>query len=101
MHSLINENIDQIRQLCIEHNVRGLFAFGSIVQGPFSEDSDIDLLVSFTPMDYGDYADNYFILDDKFEALFNRPVDLIKEKTLSNPYFNVSVNKTKTKLYGN
>ena len=101
MHFLINENMNQIRQLCIEHNVKGLFAFGSIVRGTFSEDSDIDLLVSFTPMDYGDYADNYFILADKFEALFNRPVDLITEKSLSNPYFIKSLNKTKTKLYGN
>lgn len=101
MHSLIDEKMDQIRQLCIEHNVKRLFAFGSIVHGTFSEDSDIDLIVSFTPMDYGDYADNYFSLADKFEALFNRPVDLITEKSLSNPYFIESVNKTKTRLYGN
>ena len=78
-----------------------VIAFGSIVMGTFSEESDIDLLVSFTPMDYGDYADNYFILADKFEALFNRPVDLITEKSLSNPYFIESVNRTKTRLYGN
>jgi predicted nucleotidyltransferase len=101
MNSLINENIDQIRQLCIEHNVKGLFAFGSIVTDKFSEDSDIDLIVSFKPMDFGDYADNYFVLADKFEALFNRPVDLITENSLSNPYFIETVNKTKTKLYGN
>jgi predicted nucleotidyltransferase len=101
MHALIDENINQIRQLCIEHHVKGLFAFGSIVQGTFSEESDIDLIVSFTPMDFGDYADNYFILADKFEALFNRSVDLITEKSLSNPYFIESVNKTKTRLYGN
>ena len=51
-------------------------------------------------MSYGDYADTYFILADKFEKLFHRPVDLLTEKSLSNPYFIETVNKTKTRIYG-
>ncbi len=39
----------------------------------FNDQSDIDLLISFMPMDYGDYADTYFDLADKFENLFQRP----------------------------
>jgi len=50
-------------------------------------------------MDHGDYADNYFDIVDKFEDLFRRPVDLVTDKSLSNPYFIDSVNKTKTLLY--
>ena len=51
-------------------------------------------------MDYGDYADTYFDLADKFESLFQRPVDLVTDKSLSNPYFIDSVNQTKTLIYG-
>jgi len=47
-------------------------------------------------MDYGDYADTYFDLADKIENLFQRPVDLVTDKSLSNPYFIDSINKTKT-----
>ena len=100
MNALLSDNIDQIRKLCIDHNVKTLYAFGSVASDGFNKDSDVDLLVSFNPMDYGDYADNYFLLADKFESLFNRPVDLVTEKSLSNPYFIDSVNRTKTMLYG-
>ena len=84
----------------MDHNVKTLFAFGSVASKRFTKDSDIDLLVSFKPMESGDYADNYFILAEKFESLFDRPVDLVTENSLSNPYFIDSVNRTKTMLYG-
>ncbi len=82
------------------HNVQSLFVFGSACTDNFSNKSDIDLLVTFIPMEYGDYADTYFELADKFENLFQRPVDLVTDKSLSNPYFIHSVNQTKTLLYG-
>jgi predicted nucleotidyltransferase len=84
----------------VKHNVKTLFAFGSVATDGFNKDSDVDLPVSFNPMDYGDYADNYFILIDKSVLLFNRPVGLVTEKSLSNPYFIDSVNPTKTMLHG-
>ena len=100
MQSLLSDNIDKIKSLCIAHNVKSLFAFGSICTDRFTDNSDVDLLISFKPMDYGDYADTYFNLAEKFEDLFHRPVDLVTDKSLSNPYFIDSVNQTKTLLYG-
>lgn len=99
MNRLIRNNIEEIRTLCKTHNVRSLFAFGSACSGNLTKQSDIDLLISFKPMDYGDYADTYFELADKFEQLFKRPVDLVTNNSLSNPYFIESVNKNKTLLY--
>ena len=78
------------------HNVRSLFAFGSVCTEKFNDSSDIDLLISFMPKDYGDYADTYFVLADKFGDLFQRQVDLVTEKSLSNPYLIDSINQTKT-----
>ena len=100
MQRLITDNIDKIKALCMMHNVRSLYAFGSVCTDKFSESSDVDLLISFIPMDYGDYAETYFNLADQFENLFKRPVDLVTEKSLSNPYFIDSINQTKTLLYG-
>jgi len=100
MHHLLNENIDNIKAICQSHNVKSLFAFGSICTDRFNEKSDVDLLISFNPMDYGDYADTYFELADKFEELFHRSVDLVTEKSLSNPYFIESINRNKTLIYG-
>ena len=81
------------------HNVKRLFAFGSVCTDNFDIKSDIDLLVAFNPMDHAEYADAYFELAEKFEKLFKRQVDLVTEKSLKNPYFIESVNKTKTLLY--
>ena len=100
MNRLVSDNMDKIEALCIMHNVKTLYAFGSVCTDRFNEKSDIDLLISFNPMEYGDYADTYFNLADKLESLFNRSVDLVTDKSLSNPYFIESVNKTKTLLYG-
>lgn len=100
MHRLLIDNIDKIKMLCMEHNVKSLFAFGSVCTDMFNDESDIDLLISFNSMDYGDYADTYFVLADKFESLFHRSVDLVTDKSLSNPYFIDSVNQTKTLIYG-
>ena len=100
MHRILRDNIERIRALCLDHNVNSLFAFGSVCTDKFNDTSDIDLLISFNPMDYGDYADSYFNLVDKFEDLFHRHVDLVTDKSLSNPYFIDSINETKTLLYG-
>ena len=99
MQSLVTENLETIKTLCIMHNVKRLFAFGSVCTDNFDNKSDIDLLVAFNPMEHGEYADTFFELAEKFEKLFNRQVDLVTEKSLKNPYFIESVNKTKTLLY--
>ncbi len=99
MQRLLLDNIHQIKALCVDYNVKSLFAFGSVCTDRFNETSDVDLLISFKPMDYGDYADTYFDLAEKFENLFLRHVDLVTDKSLSNPYFIDSVNQTKTLLY--
>lgn len=100
MNKIIHDNLDKIKSLCEKNQIKTLFAFGSVCTEKFDDESDIDLLISFKPMDYGDYADTYFNLVDKFEELFQRQVDLITEKSLSNPYFIDSINQTKTLLYG-
>jgi predicted nucleotidyltransferase len=97
MQRLLSDNMDKIKALCMTHNVKNLSAFGT---DRFNDKSDVDLLVSFNPMDYGDYADAYFELAENFEKLFHRQVDLVTDKSLKNPYFIDSVNQTKTLLYG-
>ncbi|MDZ7605815.1 MAG: nucleotidyltransferase domain-containing protein [Cyclobacteriaceae bacterium] len=100
MNKILTNHLPTIAALCKEHNIKSLFAFGSVVNDSFTDASDIDLLVSFFPMDYSDYADNYFEVAEKLERIFDRPIDLITDKSLHNPYFIDSVNKSKILLYG-
>ena len=100
MNNVIDKNIDKIIEICKQHNILTLFVFGSVLTENFTENSDIDLLVSFKPLELGEYADNYFKTAESFEKVFNRPVDLITDKSLNNPYFINSVNATKKLIYG-
>lgn len=99
MQRILTDNIDSLKALCMAYNVKSLHAFGSVCTDKFDENSDIDLLISLNQMDYGDYADTYFELVDKFESVFNRHVDLVTDKSLGNPYFIESINQTKTPIY--
>ena len=100
MRQILANNLGKITALCKASNVKSLYAFGSVCTDKFSDSSDVDLLISFQPMDFGDYADTYFVVADELEKIFQRPVDLITDKSLSNPYFIESVNQSKVQLYG-
>jgi predicted nucleotidyltransferase len=47
-----------------------------------------------------DYADNYFDFKFSLEDIFNRPVDLLEEQAIKNPYFKQVVNQSKELVYG-
>ena len=99
---LIELNLQRIIDLCREHKVKSLAVFGSILTDRFNDDSDVDLLVDFEPIDHEkfDYVSNYFDFRDALEMLFKRKVDLIEEKGLRNKYFIANVNRTKQMIYG-
>jgi len=76
-----------------------LEVFGSAVTESFDPDtSDLDFIVDFADRSPG-YADRYLAFAEALEGLFNRNVDLVTERSLSNPYFTDSVDKTRMVLY--
>lgn len=100
MHRSIEENLEKLQVLCQQHHVKELSLFGSATGPDFnSETSDLDFLVSFQPMNPAEHADAWFGLQEDLEALFNRSVDLIESKPLTNPYFLQSLKETQVQLY--
>lgn len=99
MNRILKDHLEDLKALCLQYNVKSLYAFGSVCTAKFDEKSDIDFLISFRPMDYVEYAETYFELTEKLESLFKRPVDLVTDKSLGNPYFIESINQTKTPIY--
>ena len=70
MHRILIDNIENLKAVCLKYPVKSLYAFGSVCTEKFNDESDIDLLISLKPMDYGDDADTYFELVEKFENIF-------------------------------
>lgn len=77
-----------------------LYAFGSIVNKSFSENSDIDLLVKFGKIDLSEYFDNYMDLKEALEKLLQRRVDLVEVQTVKNPILKNSIERSKKLIYG-
>jgi predicted nucleotidyltransferase len=91
----------ELEQICRRYRVRRLDLFGSAASGlDRPGESDLDFLVDFEPLAAGAYADTYFGLHEALEALFGRPVDLVVDAAIRNPYFRQSVEQTRVLLYG-
>ena len=100
MQLLIKNKMSELTKLCQLLNIQRMKVFGSAVSDTFKEDSDIDFLISFSEkLSIEEYTENYFELHYRLRKLFNREIDIVTERTLSNPYFIESINKTKELIY--
>ena len=89
----------EINKLCLHNKVKSLFVFGSVLSDRFTENSDIDLVVDIDSIDPFDYAEYYFNLKFALQDLFRRPIDLLENKALHNPYILQNIDRTKTLVY--
>jgi predicted nucleotidyltransferase len=100
MLSIIEENKDKLIDLCIAHNVKELFIFGSALTDQFNEDSDIDFAVilneNLSPIEYGE---TFLNLLNELKEIFNRNIDLVSYRVIKNPIFKEELDRTKISLY--
>jgi len=99
-NNLIELYIKDITTLCKTHKVKSLYAFGSVLTDKFNNESDVDLIVDFQPLDVLDYGDNYYDLKFSLENVLNRKIDLLEQKAIKNPYFLETLNQNKKMIYG-
>lgn len=99
MNKIISDKVEELKKLCNAYSVKSMYAFGSVCTDRFNDKSDIDFLISFDNLSIEQYTDNYFDLHYKLENLFNRKIDLLTDKSLSNPYFITGVEQTKKLIY--
>ena len=100
MNPLLVQHQSQIDDLCRQYRVRRLELFGSAAANRDRPgESDLDFLVEFEPFPDGGYADAYFGLHEALETLFGRPVDLVVDSAIKNPYFRQSVDETKVLVF--
>jgi predicted nucleotidyltransferase len=99
MDKIVTDRIDELKRLCNTYNVKSMYVFGSVCTDKFNDNSDIDILISFETLSIDQYTDNYFDLHYKLQDLFGRKIDLLTEKSLSNPYFIKGLEQTKQLIY--
>ena len=100
MTKFIERHREEVATLCRRAHARRLDIFGSAVRDDFDPvTSDLDFLVEFDDLSPTQYAEAYFVLKESLEGLFGKPVDLITEANLENPYFRDRVESERLPLY--
>jgi predicted nucleotidyltransferase len=100
VNPIIEKRKNEIIQICQTLKVKRLYLFGSVMNENFREDSDIDFLISFKDnLSIQEYTNNFFALHYKLRELLNRDIDIVTERTLSNPYFIASIDESKELIY--
>ena len=100
MIAAIEKDIAAIHTLCRQHKVRKLYAFGSVLTNAFGANSDVDLIVDFETIPLDVYADNYFDFKFGLQDILKRPIDLLEEQAIKNPYFKEAVESQRELVYG-
>ena len=88
-----------LTQLCLQNKVKSLYAFGSVLTNRFNNDSDIDMVVDIDSTNPLEYAECYFKLKFALQDLFNRPVDLLENKSIRNSYLRQEIDNSKQLIY--
>lgn len=101
MVALTEQNRAALVHLCRHYRVERLYMFGSAVSDHFDATySDLDFLVRFADRKpSGEYAERYLGFAEDLERLFHRPVDLLTEQSIRNPYLRREIESTRRLIY--
>lgn len=100
MLNLIERHKAEIASICRRFHVRRLDVFGSAARGGDFDAarSDVDLLVTYLPGHPPDIA-AYQDLRDALAELLERPVDLVMESAVENPFIRAGIERSRQPVY--
>lgn len=97
-HEDINISEDVLADFCRRRQVTEFALFGSALRNDFRPDSDIDVLVTFSP----DARHSLFDLaemETELERMLGRRVDLVEKAGIRNPFRRHTILKSSKILY--
>ena len=98
MHISISQSRQAITQLCENLAVRRLDLFGSASQTGV-EAHDFDFIVELFPNQPASQARRCIALAEGLETLLGKPVDLVTQRSIRNPYFAQAVRGQRVPVY--
>jgi predicted nucleotidyltransferase len=91
-------NYDDIVHICEKYRINELSIFGSSIRDSFTQNSDVDILVSFnknSEITLFDIMD----LEEEFSQLIKRDVDIVEMEALKNPIRKNTILSTREVIY--
>jgi uncharacterized protein len=100
MHAHVETRRPALIEVCRRFGVRKLEVFGSASGTDFDpQRSDVDVLVRFSDVSSVDPMGEYFGLKVQLEGVLGRPVDLLVDGAVRNPYVLAGINATRQLIY--
>ena len=100
MHPIVEAKRAEAAEVCRRSGVVRLEVFGSAARVDFDEArSDIDFLVLLGRDSASSAFDAYFALKDALEQVFGRPVDLVSDGAVHNPYIKAAIDRDRQLVY--
>ena len=90
--------MDRVAAFCRKWAEAELSVFGSILREDFGPESDVDVLVSFSP-GAGMTFEGYLEMRDELSAIFGRQIDLVEKRLITNPFRRHEILTNKRVLY--
>lgn len=100
VNPLIRPRLVAIEDACRKHHVVACALFGSGTQTAGDVvPGDLDVLVTFAPLEPRMKAEEYAALSAELEAIMGMPVDVMVSTAVRNPYLAKEIERTKVVLY--
>jgi uncharacterized protein len=88
----------KVAELCRRYGVAELALFGSVLGEDFRADSDVDVLISFSPDAHPSLLELIELRED-LKDIFGREVDIVELAGLRNPFRRRAILSTAEVLY--
>jgi len=89
---------EQIGAFCRKWKMTEFSLFGSILRNDFRPDSDVDVLVEFSP-DHPWSLFDVMDMEEELKTMFGRQVDLVMKGGLRNPFRRHEILRTRQVVY--
>ena len=89
---------ERIASFCRKWLITEFALFGSILRDDFRTDSDVDVLVKFSPESHWSLID-VIEMTEGLETMFGHKVDLVEEEAIRNPFRRKSILGSKEVVY--
>ena len=100
IHPSIQKKLPALIDFLKQHRVKRAAIFGSATTTDFGPESDLDLLVAFNDsLSNSEYTNHFWGIYLELPKLLGRPVDVVVEGNVKNPYFIEELNETKVTVY--
>ncbi len=98
MHPRVGQSRQAIAQLCEQLAVDRLDLFGSASLGKLDV-GDFDFVVELLPNEHASRARRCIALAEGLKVLLGKPVDLVTQQSIRNPYFARAVDQQRISIY--